>query len=82
MVANEKLAPEEQGKDYIYAKNEEGKPYVPAWHTWNFKVMYPLGNTWSMSMGLENIANIRYRPYSSGITAPGRNLIVSARVRF
>jgi hemoglobin/transferrin/lactoferrin receptor protein len=30
---------------------------------------------------LENITDIRYRPYSSGISAAGRNLILSLRAQ-
>jgi hemoglobin/transferrin/lactoferrin receptor protein len=33
-----------------------------------------------VNTGVENILDYRYRPYSSGIVAPGRNFIVSFRV--
>lgn len=82
MVSPAGLAPEELGKDYLYARNAEGQLYVPAWHTWNIKLLYPISNAFSLSAGLENIGNVRYRPYSSGITAPGRNLVMSMRARF
>ncbi|MFT7154314.1 MAG: hemoglobin/transferrin/lactoferrin receptor protein, partial [Alteromonas macleodii] len=32
--------------------------------------------------GVENISDQRYRPYSSGIVAPGRNFILSLKARF
>lgn len=77
-VSHEGLAPEEQGKEYLYASDERGLPYAPAWYTLNLKTRYRTGN-FTLSAGIENITNLRYRPYSSGITAPGRNLIVSVR---
>ena len=30
--------------------------------------------------GIENILNVRYRPYSSGIVAPGRNIFVALKI--
>jgi len=33
-----------------------------------------------LNAGFENILDYRYRPYSSGIVAPGRNFIVSLRI--
>jgi hemoglobin/transferrin/lactoferrin receptor protein len=76
------LPPEEVGKEYMYALNEAGEPWVPAWHTYNLKCMYQVHPVISVSAGIENIADLRYRPYSSGISAPGRNLILAVRGTF
>ncbi|MBP6870479.1 MAG: TonB-dependent receptor [Bacteroidales bacterium] len=81
-VSYESLPPEEQGKDYMYAKDEDGNPYSPSWYTLNFKAMYQISDILSVSGGVENITDVRYRPYSSGITAPGRNLVLSLRASF
>ncbi len=81
-VFNADLAPEEQGKEYIYARDADGKPYTPAWTTLNLKTMYRIGEKWNAGVGLENITDRRYRPYSSGITAPGRNLVLALRAGF
>jgi len=77
-VSHEGLAPEEQGKEYLYALDERDLPYAPAWYTLNLKSLYTI-NPFTFSAGIENLTNLRYRPYSSGITAPGRNLIFSIR---
>lgn len=76
------LPPSEQGKDYLYALDEDGRPYSPSWTTINLKINYQLDDMWSVSGGLENMADVRYRPYSSGIAAPGRNLILAVKARF
>ena len=81
-IPNERLAPEEQGKEFMYAIDDNGNPFSPAWFTLNFKAQYQMNNGTSLMMGLENILNERYRPYSSGIVAPGRNFIVSLRTQF
>lgn len=78
----EDMPDEEIGKDYLYASDANGKPYSPAWFTLNVKAMVQLTRFVSISAGIENITDQRYRPYSSGICAGGRNLIVSLRAGF
>ncbi|HRX97492.1 MAG TPA: TonB-dependent receptor, partial [Bacteroidales bacterium] len=62
--------------------DDNGNPWSPSWYTINFKAMYQLTDLISLSAGLENITDQRYRPYSSGIVAPGRNFIISVRATF
>jgi len=81
-VSYENLCPEQQKIDYIYAKDANGKPYTPAFTTYNFKLMYQLNDNLMLSAGVENITDIRYKPYSSGIVAPGRNYIISVKGSF
>ncbi|QQS28706.1 MAG: TonB-dependent receptor [Sphingobacteriales bacterium] len=65
-----------------YARDEFGRAYVDKWHTLNFKAAYYPSRFITLSLGLENINDKMYRPYASGINAPGRNLIASLRVKF
>jgi hemoglobin/transferrin/lactoferrin receptor protein len=76
------LSVEEQGKTEIYASNENGEPYSPSWYTINFKANYQLSEVFSVQAGLENITDQRYRPYSSGLSGPGRNYILSVTADF
>jgi hemoglobin/transferrin/lactoferrin receptor protein len=78
-VAADQLAPVEQAKTDIYAKDANGKPYSPSWYTLNLKAAYQIDPKTSFTAGWENITNQRYRPYSSGIVAAGSNLIFSVR---
>ena len=78
-IKNEDLAPSEQAKTDIYAKDSNGKPYSPGWYTLNLKASYQLTKNLLFTTGWENITNQRYRPYSSGIVAAGSNFIISAR---
>jgi len=78
-ISNADLAPSEQAKTDIYAKDVAGKPYSPGWMTWNLKGTYQLHKNLLLTAGLENITNRRYRPYSSGIVAAGTNFILSLR---
>ena len=78
----DELPVSEQGKDEIYAKDENGKNYAPAWYTLNLKASYQITEAISLSSGLENITDQRYRPYSSGISGAGRNFIISLKAGF
>lgn len=97
-ISPEKLSTEEHGKDFMYARdfeyaatqmalpskerfNPEGL-YSPAWHTINFSGVYQVHPQVRLGFGVENITNVRYRTYSSGIPAFGRNYILSVRGSF
>lgn len=75
-----KMPPSEIEKSYLYAADKNGKPWSPGWFTLNVKLSYNLLSRLVVNAGVENILNHRYRPYSSGIAAPGRNFIFSLRV--
>lgn len=81
-VSYEDLAPSERLKTAIYAKDENGKPYSPSWYTLNFKAGIRLFDKFLVNAGVENITDQRYRTYSSGISAAGRNFIGSVRFDF
>lgn len=81
-IANKNMAPSEQDKPYLYAIDNDGNPYSPQWLTLNLKVMYRLNDLISLNAGVENIGDVRYRPYSSGIASAGRNLVFSAKLNF
>lgn len=76
------LPEEEQGKTEIYATDDNGNPYSPGWYTLNFHALYRLTDQLSLSAGMENLTDQRYRPYSSGIAGAGRNFVVSVRAGF
>ena len=78
-ISYNNLAPSEKDKAYIYAMDGNGDPYAPSWYTLNFKLLYQVTDFMQVNIGLENITDQRYRPYSSGIAAAGRNFIASVR---
>ncbi len=81
-LSADKLAFSEVNKAYLYAKDNNGLPYSPAWSTVNLKTGFYFSSSMKLNIGLENIFNKRYRTYSSGLTAPGRNFILSINGRF
>lgn len=76
------LANSERSKAYIYAADDDGNPYAPSWYTLNLRSQYAISNTFKATMNLENLTDQRYRTYSSGIAAPGRNLILGLAYSF
>lgn len=81
-ISFENLAADERDKAYMYATDENGNPYSPQWYTVNFRASYSVTKFLGLNAAVENITDQRYRPYSSGIVAPGRNFIISLRANF
>lgn len=73
---------EEKEKTEIYALDAYGKAYSPAWITLNLRVSYKVIKGLLLNATFENITDVRYRPYSCGISAPGRNVTVSMTYNF
>ena len=61
-------------KPYLYT--EDG---TPGWYTFNLRSSYQVNEFLKANVSIENILDQHYRPYTSGISAPGRNLIISLR---
>jgi hemoglobin/transferrin/lactoferrin receptor protein len=81
-ISYDNLALSERADRHLYAKDENGNPYSPSWATLNLKGSYSLFKHITVDAGIENMCDKRYRPYSSGITASGRNIFGTIRVRF
>ena len=55
---------------------------MPAWFTLNLKGSYNVTQNVTLQAGVENLLDTEYRMFASGISAPGRNIFVAARVGF
>lgn len=73
---------EEREKKEIYALDADGNAYSPAWFTLNLRTSLKLFKGVELNATVENIADRRYRPYSCGISAPGRNTTISLKYTF
>ncbi len=81
-ISNENLAESEAEKMYMYASDTNGNPYSPSWYTINLNTCWQINKVFNIKFGIENVLDYRYRPYSSGIVAPGRNFIFSLKASF
>jgi hemoglobin/transferrin/lactoferrin receptor protein len=52
---------------------------MPSWYTLNLKAAYQFTQNLAVQVALENILDKNYRNFSSGINAPGRNLVLTLR---
>lgn len=81
-VSYENLAQDGRETAYLYATDANGNPYSPSWYTLNIKALYEVDTHFSVSAGVENLTDQRYRPYRSGIVAAGRNLVIAVNMQF
>ncbi len=68
-----------EGSDNFEKATENG---TPPWYTLNLYTSCTLKKNYTLTFGVENILDKHYRPFSSGVSAPGINFIVSLRGRF
>lgn len=54
---------------------------MPAWYTLNFKTSFELNPHMKLIAGMDNILDMHYRTFASGVSAPGRNLIIAIRAK-
>lgn len=81
-IAFDDLAFPERNKPFIYDEDVNGNPFSPSWYTLNLRSQYQISNAMRASMNLENVTDQRYRTYSSGIVAPGFNLVLGLGYQF
>ena len=55
---------------------------MPAWCTLNLKLSYQITRFLNLEAGCENILDVNYRKFASGINSPGRNFIVALKGTF
>jgi hemoglobin/transferrin/lactoferrin receptor protein len=76
-IAWQDLPFEEQAKGNIYAPDG-----TKSWFSIDLKGNFKPWPALELSSGIENLLDRHYRPYASGISAPGRNVYMSIRTFF
>ena len=65
------------------AVNQSGSIYgTPSWWTANIRAEMKLGNSFSIQAALENMLDVHYRPFASGLSGAGRNFVFTIRSKF
>ncbi|MBL7865169.1 MAG: TonB-dependent receptor, partial [Cyclobacteriaceae bacterium] len=67
------------GEDNAQYAPAEG---MPSWYTINLRLGYDINSTFTLQAGVDNMMDLQYRQFASGINAPGRNLFATLRVKF
>ena len=52
---------------------------TPAWQTYNIRMEMKLSKSFSFQAALENLLDVHYRPFASGVSGAGRNFIITLR---
>ena len=55
---------------------------MPAWMTLNLRTSFDVNKHLTLQVACENLLDRNYRYFASGISAPGRNFVVTVRGRF
>ena len=72
----DRLSPrEEEDADFATAEG------WPAFVAWDLGATYTLSRHFRLQLGIDNVLDQHYRPFSSRISAPGRNIWVAIRVK-
>jgi len=66
----------EDNQQYAHAKG------IPSWYTINLRASYEINKTFNLQVGADNLLDLQYRQFASGINSPGRNLFGTLRVKF
>lgn len=64
------------GEDNLVYATPNG---MPAWYTLNVRTGYQINEYMGIQLALENIMDSHYRQFASGISAPGRNFVITVR---
>jgi hemoglobin/transferrin/lactoferrin receptor protein len=66
------------GEDNLATATPNG---MPGWVTLNVKTGIQIHRMLRLNLGIENIFDTHYRVFASGISAPGRNFVVTMRAK-
>jgi hemoglobin/transferrin/lactoferrin receptor protein len=67
------------GEDNLQYATSKG---MPSWYTINLRASCQLNSTFTMQVGADNLLDLQYRQFASGINSPGRNVFATVRVSF
>jgi hemoglobin/transferrin/lactoferrin receptor protein len=81
-LSSDKISLNDRLDNLPFAKDANGNPYVAGWYTLNFKASWFINKNFVLNAGIENIEDKLYRPFASGISAPGRNIMLSLKIKF
>lgn len=76
-VPRQELPPSEKYRQHLYSADG-----ALSWYIVNIKNSYQLNNYYSINFNLENLLNVHYRSYTSGLSAPGFNAVIAVRANF
>lgn len=71
-----------RGEDNQIYSADPVRGYTPGWITANFRSSYHINKYATLQFSVENILDKYYRVFASGLSAPGRNFVLTLRVKY
>ena len=68
-----------RGEDNQLYSADPVNGYTPAWLTLNLRTKYDINKHAAIQFAVENITDKFYRVFASGLSAPGRNFVITLR---
>lgn len=68
-----------RGEDNQIYSADQVNGYTPSWFTLNLRTKYDFNKHAAIQFAVENITDKFYRVFASGLSAPGRNFVVTLR---
>lgn len=60
-------------------EDQATKDGTPAWYTFNIRAAMRIGKSYTIQTALENMLDVHYRPFASGVSGAGRNFVFTLR---
>jgi hemoglobin/transferrin/lactoferrin receptor protein len=67
------------GEDNLNYATPQG---TPSWYTINLRSSYEINSLFTIQAGIDNLLDLQYRAFASGINSPGRNIFGTLRIKF
>lgn len=67
------------GEDNLQYATAKG---MPSWYTINIRASYDINTMVTVQAGVDNLFDLQYRTFASGINSSGRNIFGTVRVKF
>ena len=71
-----------RGEDNQLYSADAIRGYSPSWITANIRAAYEINKYAAVQFAVENIFDKYYRVFASGLSAPGRNFVITLRAKF
>lgn len=71
-----------RGEDNQLYSADKVNGHTPSWITANIRAAYDINKYVALQFAIENIADKYYRVFASGLSAPGRNFVITLRAKF
>jgi hemoglobin/transferrin/lactoferrin receptor protein len=55
---------------------------MPSWYTINLRLGYEISTMFTLQAGIDNLMDLQYRQFASGINSSGRNIFSTLRIKF